>query len=159
MLVEALIEAVGASTTVTVVVAFLLASSFDVAVIVTLPAVPGAVHAPVLPLIAPPLAVQATVPKFPPLVVVLKVVELFTVRVGEAGLTGLTTTVCGVTSAESTVACCPPALVTVRVNVVGVVIASDDLATLLVTVPTPLLTLPFPPANALNRGRRLTAAP
>ena len=102
----------------TVVVAFLLASSFEVAVIVTLPEVPGAVHTPVLPLIAPPLAVQVTVPRFPPLVVVLKVVELLTVRVGEAGLMGLTTTVCGVTSAEFTVACCPAALVTVRVNVV-----------------------------------------
>jgi hypothetical protein len=102
--VEAVIDAVDASTTFTMVVADLVASSFDVAVIVTLPAVPGAVHTPVLTLIAPPLAVQLIPLVFPPLAVVLKVVALLTVRVGAAGLIAFTTTVCGVTKADVAVA-------------------------------------------------------
>ena len=79
----------------------MLASSLDVAVMVTFPAVDGAVHAPVLGLMAPPLADQVTPFVTPPVAVVLNVVELLTVRVGAPGLSGFTTTVCGVTVTEA----------------------------------------------------------
>ena len=78
----------------------LLESSFDVAVIVTFPDAFGAVHAPVLALIVPALADQVMPLITPPVAVVLKVVELFTVRVGAAGVIALTITVCGVTMTE-----------------------------------------------------------
>src|SRR5689334_25388293 len=53
---EAVIDALAAATTLTRVVAVLPLSSFDVAVMVTLPALPGAVHAPVPAFIVPALA-------------------------------------------------------------------------------------------------------
>jgi hypothetical protein len=98
--VEALMDDVAAKTTVTTVVADFVPSSFDVAVMVTLPAVAGAVHVPVLALITPPLAVQLIPLVTPPMAVVVNVVALFTVRVGDAGLIAFTTTVCGVTVTE-----------------------------------------------------------
>jgi len=153
---DEVIEAVGANITVTVVVADLVTSSFDDAVIVTAPAVLGAFQTPVLAFIVPALTDQATPPVAPPLVVAVKVVELFTVRVGEAGLMGFTVTVWGVTTEDSAVAVWPGVLMTVSVNVVGAVMARDALATLLVTAPTPWLTLPVPLAKS---GVRFTVAP
>jgi hypothetical protein len=100
VLVEALIDDVAAKTTVTMVVVDFVPSSFDVAVMVTLPAVPGAVHAPVLALITPPVAVQVIPLVAPPVTVVVKVVAVLTMRVGDAGLIAFTTTVCGVTVTE-----------------------------------------------------------
>ena len=82
------------------VVADLVPSSFDVAVIVTLPAVAGAVQTPVLLFIVPRLADHVIPPVAPPLVVVLKEVKVFAVTVGAEGEIALTTTVCGVTSAD-----------------------------------------------------------
>src|SRR5690348_4324404 len=72
---DAEIEAVLASTTLTVVVAVLPLSSLDVAVMVTLPAVAGAVQAPVAAFIDPALADQVTLLVTPPVAVVAKVVE------------------------------------------------------------------------------------
>jgi len=100
VVVDALIDAVAASTTVTVVVAVLLLSSFAVAVMVTLPAVAGAVHAPVPAFIAPALADHVMPLVTPPVAVVVKVVAVLTVLVGAAGLMALTATVCGVTVTE-----------------------------------------------------------
>ena len=103
VVVEAEMDVVTAKTTITVVEADLVPSSFDVPVIVTLPAVAGAVHAPVLAFMVPALAVQLMPFVAPPEAVVPNVVELFTVSVGLAGLIGLTTTVCGVTVTELSV--------------------------------------------------------
>jgi len=97
---EAAIEATGADVTTAVVVADLLPSSLDVAVMVTLPATAGAVQVPLAPFIAPALADQAIPLVAPPVAVVLNVVAVLTVRVGALGLTGFTTTVCGVTVTE-----------------------------------------------------------
>ena len=97
---EATIESVTAETTVTVVVADLPESSLDVAAIVTLPEFAGAVHAPVAAFMVPALADQAIPFVTPPVILVLNVVELLTVRVGVAGAIALTTTVCGVTVTE-----------------------------------------------------------
>ena len=93
-------KAVLTGTTFTMVVAVLLLSSFDVAVMVTGPMVAGAVQAPVPAIIVPPLADQLMRLVAPPVAVVLNAVVLFTVRVGAAGLTAFTTTVCGVTLTE-----------------------------------------------------------
>jgi|SRR5690242_1499851 len=98
-----MIESVESGTTVTFVVADLLLSSFDVAVIVTLPARAGAVHVPVLGLIVPPLADHAMPSVTPPLAVAEKVVALLTVLVGASGVIAFTTTVCGVTVTELSV--------------------------------------------------------
>ena len=100
VVVDALIDAVAASTTVTVVVAVLLLSSFAVAVMVTFPAVAGAVHAPVLAFIVPALADHVMPLVTPPVAVVVKVVAVLTVFVGEVGLMAFTATVCGVTVTE-----------------------------------------------------------
>jgi len=97
---DAVIVEVADETTVTVVVAVLLLSSVEVAVIVTFPEVPGAVQVPVLEFIVPALADQLIPFVTPPLAVVVKIVVLFTVFVGAAGAIALTTTVCGVTVTE-----------------------------------------------------------
>jgi hypothetical protein len=90
---DAVIVEVAANTTFTTVVAVLLVSSVEVAVMVTLPAVPGAVQVPVLEFIVPALADQLIPLVTPPVAVVAKVVVLFTVFVGAAGTIALTTTV------------------------------------------------------------------
>ena len=73
-------------------VAVLLVSSTEVAVIVALPAVAGAVHTPAA-VIEPALAAQVTVPVAPPVTVVEKVEVLPTETVDEAGLREVTATV------------------------------------------------------------------
>ena len=100
MLVETVIESVEVGTTVTFAVAVLLLSSFDVAVIVTLPGRAGAVHVPVLGFIVPALADQAMLLVTPPVEVAVKRVVLLTVRVGPDGLIAFMTTVCGDTVRE-----------------------------------------------------------
>ena len=100
VVVEAEMVEVGAVTTVTVVVADIAPLSFEVAVMVTGPAVLGAVHAPVFALIVPGLADHVIPFVMPPVAVVLKAVALFTVRVGAAGVIAFTATVCGVTVTE-----------------------------------------------------------
>ena len=100
LVVEAVIDAVAAKTTFTVVVMFFVASSLDVAVMVTLPDETGAVQAPVFAFMVPALADQVIALVTPPVMVVEKVVEVLTVRVGVAGLMAFTTTVCGVTVTE-----------------------------------------------------------
>ena len=89
-----------ARTTLTAVVAVLLLSSLDVAVMVTLPAVAGAVQTPVLAFMVPALADQLMLLVTPPVAVVENVVDLVTVRVGAAGVIAPTTTVFGVTMTE-----------------------------------------------------------
>ena len=90
---DAVIDEDADNTTFTAVVAVLLLSSVEVAVMVTLPAVPGAVQVPVLEFIVPALADQLIPLVTPPVAVVAKVVVLFTVFVGAAGTIALTTTV------------------------------------------------------------------
>jgi len=106
---EAEMEAVGAAITVTVVVLFLVTSSLDVAVMVTLPGELGAVQVVVPPLLVVvglkvPLPDHVTLPVFPPLVVVLNVEASFelveTVTVDVPTVIALTTTGCGVTATE-----------------------------------------------------------
>ena len=97
---DAVMEAALADTKLTMVVAVLLPSSFEAAVMVTLPTAAGAVQVPVLLLMAPPVADHVIPLVAPPVVKVVNVVVLFTVRVGAAGLTAFTTTVCGVTVTE-----------------------------------------------------------
>ena len=134
---------VGAPTTVTVVVAVLATSSVEVAVMVTVPAVAGAVQAPVLALMLPPVADQV-MPLVAPLeAVALKVVVELAVRVPPTGLMAPTATVCTVMG-RLVVAVLPAALVTVRVKVLAAVMVPLLKATPLVTVPTPLSTLPVP---------------
>ena len=98
LLEDAVMEEVVASTTFTVVVAVFAELSWDVAVMVTLPVVLGAVH--VLAFHVPALADQLMLFVTPPVAVVVNVVVLFTVFVGAAGVMGFTTTVCGVTVTE-----------------------------------------------------------
>ena len=104
----------GAGTTVTVVLADLVPSATLVAVMVTLPAMVGAVHAPVAGVMVPPVALQVMALLNAPVTVLLKVWLVLTVMVGLAGLMAVTATVCGVTVAVA-VAVSPAALVTVRV--------------------------------------------
>ena len=104
LVVETASDAVGRATTVTVVEADLLVSSLEVAVMTTLPGVAGAVQAPVLALIVPPVADQVSPLVRPPVAVVEKVVALLTVRLGAAGVMGATATVCGVTVTETSAA-------------------------------------------------------
>ena len=92
-----------ASTTLTMVAAVLLPSSFEAAVMVTLPAMAGALQTPVLALIVPAAADHVIPLVAPPVAVVLNAVVLFTVRIGAAGLTAFTKTVCGVTVTELSV--------------------------------------------------------
>ena len=70
---------------------------------VTLPAVAGAVQAPVAAFMEPELADHEMPLVTPPVAVVLKVVVLLTVRVGAAGLMAFIATVCGVTVMELSV--------------------------------------------------------
>ena len=98
-------------TTLTTVLELFETSSLEVAVMVTLPGVPGAVQTPVTGSMVPAEALQVTAFVTPPVAVAVKVVEVLTERTGAEGVTGPTTTVCGVTVAEaSTVS--PAALVT-----------------------------------------------
>ena len=85
----------------------MVASSLDVAVMVTVPALAGAVQAP-LAAIVPGLADQTIPFVVPPVAVVLNVVALFTVTVGAGGVIAFTTTVSGVTVTEASR--CPAAL-------------------------------------------------
>ena len=82
----------GRPTTVTVVLAVLLASSAEVAVMVAVPAAAGAVQTPPL-VIAPDVAVQVTPLVAPPVTVLPKVVGVETATVGAAGLRAPTATV------------------------------------------------------------------
>ena len=100
---EAVIDALGAATTFTRVVADFVLSSFEVAVIVRLPAVPGAVQAPVAALMEPELADHEMPLVTLPVAVVVKVVVLSMVRVGAAGAMAFTATVCGMTVTELSV--------------------------------------------------------
>jgi len=86
--------------TFTMVVAVLVASSFDVAVMVTLPVPAGAVQSP--PAVIPPaLADQLRPLVAPPVAVALKSwVAGFTLSVGAIGVIALTTTAVGVTVIE-----------------------------------------------------------
>ena len=98
--VAAEMEAVGAATTLTVVVTDLVLSSAAVAVMVAEPAVAGAVQTPA-EVMVPAVALQVMLLVRPPVAVALKVVEVLTVRVGAGGLMTLTATVCGVTVVEA----------------------------------------------------------
>jgi hypothetical protein len=103
--------ATGAATTVTVVVAVLVGSSTEVAVIVTVCTVVGAVQ--VLPIQVPAVLLQVTVPRLPPVTALLKTVFVETVSIRAAGLIAPTATVCGATVTK-VVAVVPAAFVTVR---------------------------------------------
>ena len=159
---DALIEEVVARTTFTVVLAVFVASSCDVAVMVTLPAVPGAVHVPVLALIVPALADHVMPLVAPPVAVILKVVELFTVRVGTAGVMAPTVTVCGATVTELS-AKSPAALVARSQKVLVIVIAAVVMAVPLVgeaEMSFPPCAVPTDAVVALEKvGVRLTVAP
>jgi hypothetical protein len=89
--------ATGAATTVTVVVASWVGSSTDVAVMVTVCAVAGAIQ--VFPDQVPAVLLQVAVPRAPPVTAELKAVAVETVFIGLAGLMGPTTTVSSVTTA------------------------------------------------------------
>lgn len=101
---EAEMDAVAAATTVTVVEADLLESSLEVAVMIAVPAVGGAVQTPVLGSIEPAVADQEMPFVTPFAAVVLKVVEVLTVLLGAAGEIVLTTTVCGVRVTDASTA-------------------------------------------------------
>ena len=110
----AMMGVTGAGTTVTVVVADLVPSAALVAVMVTLPAMVGAVHAPVAGVMVPPVALQVMDALAAPLTVLLKVWLVLAVMVRPDGVIALTATVRGVT-VTAAVAVSPAALVTVRV--------------------------------------------
>ena len=94
-------EAVGAATTVTVVLTdFVTSSAAGRGDGGLSRRWRGAVQTPAA-VIVPTVALQVRLLVRPPLAVALKVVEVPTVRVGAAGLTGLTATVCGVTVVEA----------------------------------------------------------
>ena len=159
---EAEMEAVAAEITVTVVVTNLLLSSREVAVMVTLPVVAGAVQTPVPASMVPALAVQVIPLVTPPLAVEVKVVEVLTERVGAAGAMGVRATVCGVTVAE-TLAESPAASVARSQKVFGVVIAAVVMAAPLVGVAersVPPLVVPTDAVTAFeNVGVTVTVAP
>jgi len=104
--------ATGAATTVTVVDTDFEGSSTEVAVMVTVCPVAGAVQ--VDPTHVPAVAAQVTVFVTPPVTVVLKLVLVLTVRMGLTGLSAVRTTVWGITVAVA-VAVAPSRFVTVRV--------------------------------------------
>ena len=108
--------ATGIATTVTVVEADLVASSVEVAVMVTVWAVAGAVQ--VEPDQVPAVEDQVTVLFAPPVGVELNTVLVLTVLVVAAGVTAPTATTWGVTVTE-VVAVVPAALVTVKVKVLA----------------------------------------
>lgn len=125
----------GVAATVTLVLADLLASSAEVAVMVTVWAVAGAVQAPVAGFMVPALADQVRVLLTPPVAVAENVVLVPAVRIGAAGVTAPTTTVWGVSVTE-VVAAVPAALVTVRRKVFAAVMTLLPKPVPLVTVPT-----------------------
>ena len=127
---------VGAATTAMVVLADLAGSSTEVAVMVTVWAVTGAVQTPVLATMVPALAVQARVFVAPPVAVALKVVLVPVVRVGKAGVMAPTLTAWVVRVTEA-VAVLPAALVTVRVKVFAPETAPLPKGVPLATTPTP----------------------
>ena len=135
--------ATGRLTTVTVVVAVLVASSLEVAVMVTDCSVAGAVQAPVEAFMVPALADQVTMLVAPPLAVVLKVVVELTSLVGAAGAKAVRATVCGV-SVTVAVAVVPAALVTVMVKVLLAVMTPLLKAVPLLTAPMLLSTVAVP---------------
>ena len=157
---DALIEAVAANTTFTVVVAVFVGLSCDVAVTVTLPAVAGAVH--VLVLHAPALDDQLMLFVTPPVAVVVNIVVLFTVFVGAEGVMAFTTTVCGVTVTELSTFV-PAALVARSQKIVGAVKAAVVTCVPLVGELEMSLAPGDVPTSAdaalLNVGVRLTVAP
>ena len=136
--------ATGSAITVTVVVADLVASSVEVAVMVTVPATAGAVQAPVPGVMVPALADQVMPLVTPPVAVAPKVVAVLIDRVAPAGLTAPTATVCGVT-VRFEVLVVPAALVTVRTKALAAVMVPLGKVVPLVTTPTPWSTLPVPP--------------
>ena len=99
--VEAVMLAVAAAATLTVAETDFEVSSREVAVMVAVPAAAGAVQAPVFASMVPAVAVQVRAFVAPPVAVAVKVVWVLTVRVGATGLTGLRTTVCGVTRTDA----------------------------------------------------------
>ena len=147
--------ATGAATTVTVVVAVLVASAWLVAVMVTLPGEAGAVKAPVEALIVPAVADQVRPVFDAPETELEKVVLVLTVMVGAAGLMAATPADCRVTPTAA-VAVAPAALVTVRVKVLAAVRAPELNAVPEVTAPMPWSTAPVPPEKV---GVRLVEPP
>ncbi len=79
---EAVSEDVPAATTLTTVVELLVGSSFEVAVMVTLPTLDGALQAPDTESIVPALALHVSPLVTPPLAVAVNVVDVPVVRVG-----------------------------------------------------------------------------
>ena len=136
------------------VVAVLLVSSTEVAVMVALPAVAGAVHTPAA-VIEPALAAQVTVPVAPPVTVAEKVALLPTETVDEAGLREVTATVWGV-RVKVLVAKLPAVLATSRVKVLGAVMTPLANPEPVVTAPTDWSTLPVP---ALKTGVTVVLPP
>ena len=134
----------GVAATVTVVVANFVASSAEVAVMVTLWAEAGAVQEPEAGFMVPALADQMIEFDTPPVAVAAKVVVVPTVRTGAAGVTAPTLTVWGfrVTEVLATV---PAALVTVNWKDFAAVMAPLLKEVPLVTVPTAWSTVPVPP--------------
>ena len=120
----------------TVVVAVLVASSADLAVMVTVAAVAGAVQAPDAASMVPALADQVMPLVAPPVAVALKVVVVPTELTIAAGLTALRATVRG-TRVRLVVAMVPAALVTVRMKFLGPVMGPLPKELPLVTTPTP----------------------
>ena len=130
MVAEAASDAVGAATTLTVVVEVLEVSSLAVAVMTAVWTVAGGSQLPVAALMVPALAVQVTTLVVPPVAVAEKTVgvELPAVLAGAAGVIALTATVCGVTVTEVSVES-PAALVTWSQKVVGEVRAAVVIGT------------------------------
>ena len=104
--------AVGAATTVAVVAADFPGSSAEVATMLTVPVLAGAVQAPVPALMVPApglprgTALHVTVPRNPPVTEAEKVLAAPAETVGLAGLTGATATVCGVMVTLASTALC-----------------------------------------------------
>ena len=134
--------ATGAATVVTVVVVLALGSSLEVAVMVAVPTVAGAVQTPP-EVMVPAVADQVTVLVAPPLTRTLKVLVVPVVTVGLPGEMAPRLTPTGV-RVRLLVAVVPRLLVTVRVKVLAAVMGPELKGTPLVTTPTPWSTLPVP---------------
>ena len=134
--------ATGAATTVTVVLVLAVVSSAEVAVMVTVPGLAGAVQTPP-EVMVPPVADQVTVLVAPPLARTLKVLLVATVTVGVLGRMEPRLTPTGV-RVRVLVAVVPRLLVTVRVKVLVAVMGPELKGTPLVTAPIPWSTDPVP---------------
>ena len=110
---------------------------------VTVWAVPGAVQAPVLGSMVPPVADQTTSLVAPPVTVAVKVVAVPVVRLTLLGLSAVTATVWG-SRTRVLLAVVPARLVTVRMKVLVAVMEPLPKWLPLLMTPTPLFTLPMP---------------